>query len=258
MKTIISLFIGLWLMGVLSLCAQEHSPVTLNAMKFLETPYVAHTLEKEPEQLIIHCQEVDCIILVEYVMAMTLSGEDTCDANRQALAERLRSIRYRNGEINGYSSRLHYVAEWIENGIRNGFLQDVTATHSPHTQVLTLDFMSKHPESYKQLKNNPEETARMAEIEKRLSGKTVHWLPKKELPTTGLPWIQDGDVLALTTNVKGLDVSHMGIAVYMGGELRLLHASSKKGKVVIEDVPLRETLAANKGWTGMRVLRLKK
>ncbi|MCD8030346.1 MAG: DUF1460 domain-containing protein [Bacteroides sp.] len=257
MKTISLFCLGLCLTLTVPLAAQPHpSAVTANALKFLNTPYVAHTLEQEPEQLIIRCNEVDCIILVEYVMALTLSGETDCRAHTATFVDRLRQIRYRNGEINGYASRLHYVAEWIENGVKAGFIKDITAAHNPHTQTLRLNFMSTHPESYRQLRNNPDETARMAETEKRLSGQVIHWLPKEELPDQGLPWIQDGDILALTTQVDGLDVSHMGIAVYIGDELRLLHASSQKGKVVIEDVPLRQTLANNKGWTGIRVLRL--
>ncbi len=257
MKTIYLLCLGICLTCAAPLEAQENpSAVIANALRFLDTPYVAHTLETEPEQLIIRCNEVDCIILVEYVMALTLSGESDCRAHTENFADRLREIRYRNGEINGYASRLHYVAEWIENAVKAGFIEDVTAAHSPYTQTLSLNFMSAHPDSYLQLRNNPAETARIAETEKRLSGKVIHWLPKEELPDKGLPWIQDGDILALTTQVDGLDVSHMGIAIYIGDELRLLHASSRKEKVMIEDVPLRQTLASNKGWTGMRVLRL--
>ena len=93
--------------------------------------------------------------------------------------------------------------------------------------------MSTHPELYKSLKNSPENVAQMAKYEKALSGKEVHYLPKDKLEPDGLPWIKNGDIIALTTNTPGLDVSHMGIAIYIKGQLHLLHASSKEGKVVV-------------------------
>ena len=52
----------------------------------------------------------------------------------------------------------------------------------------------------------------MAEYEKAISGKVVHWLPKSELPEAGLPWIMNGDIIAITTKMPGLDIAHVGIA----------------------------------------------
>ena len=42
--------------------------------------------------------------------------------------------------------------------------------------------------------------AQMAKYEKALSGKEVHYLPKDKLEPDGLPWIKNGDIIALTTN----------------------------------------------------------
>lgn len=45
-----------------------------NGIKYLDVPYVAHTLEADgPEELVINCDEVDCTTLVEYVLAETLT-----------------------------------------------------------------------------------------------------------------------------------------------------------------------------------------
>ena len=48
----------------------------------------------------------------------------------------------------------------------------------------------------------------MKKIEQSLSGKEIHYLPKAKLPADGLPWIKDGDIIAITTNTPGLDVAH--------------------------------------------------
>lgn len=217
-------------------------------MSYLGTPYVANTLDQnEEETLVIRRDAVDCLTFVEYTLAQALGG---------SFADNLRKIRYRNGIIDGYPSRLHYTSDWIDNGVRQGFLTDVTARHSPFTTVLSLSFMSAHPQLYKQLAGSPENLQRMTGYEKALTGKTVHWLPKDRLPDTGLSWIKNGDIIAITTKVAGLDIAHVGIADYIDGRLHLLHASSTLGKVVVSEKPLRHMLENNKSWTGIRVVRM--
>lgn len=215
---------------------------------FLGTKYVANTLDQnEEEKLVIELERVDCLTFVEYTLAQAMGP---------SFAENLQKIRYRDGIIDGYTSRLHYTSDWIENGVRNGFLKDVTADNSTHTTRLSLSFMSRHPDKYKPLANSPEDVKRMAEYEKALTGKTVHWLPKNKLSDAGLPWIMNGDIIAITTTVPGLDIAHVGIANWIDSKLHLLHASSTLGKVVISKEPLSHMLQINKSWTGIRVVRL--
>lgn len=243
-----------------SASAQGGKDVLSNGIKYLDIPYVAHTLEADgPEELIINCDEVDCTTLIEYVLAETLTPKlDDGDISESAFADNLQKIRYRDGKIDGYTSRLHYIADWVNNGVRNGFLQDVTANMSADTEKLSISYMSSHPQQYKQLANSPENVAKMKEIEQSLSGTTVHFIPKAKLPVAGFPWIKDGDVIAITTNTPGLDVAHMGIAFYADDKLTLVHASSTEKKVVVSKVALSQMLKDNNKWTGIRVLRMKK
>lgn len=255
--------------------ASSCNPVLKIATSYLGTPYVANTLEKDGEEsLIINLKEVDCLTLVEYTLAQALcfnfssqekepsnslkkdSSSVDSSSDVSPFAHNLQKIRYRNGIINGYPSRLHYTSDWIDNGIRQGFLQDITAEHSPNTLTLSLSYMSTHPQLYKKLADSPENVARMAEQEKAITGKVVHWLPKNKLPEVGLPWIKDGDIIAITTKLRGLDIAHMGIAKHVDGNLHLLHASSTLGKVVISDEPLNHLLNNKKSWTGIRVVRM--
>ena len=245
---------------VTSVSAQGGKDVLSNGIKYLDVPYVAHTLEADgPEELIINCDEMDCTTFVEYVLAETLTPKlADGDISESDFADNLQKIRYRNGNIDGYTSRLHYIADWINNGVRNGILEDVTGNMSPDTEKLSISYMSSHPQQYKQLANSPENVAKMKEIEKSLSGQNVHYLPKAKLPVAGLPWIKDGDIIAITTNTPGLDVAHMGIAFYADDKLTLVHASSTDKKVVVSKVALSQMLKDNNKWTGIRVLRLKK
>lgn len=223
-------------------------PVEMIGKSYLGTPYVANTLDQNKEEkLTIRTKAVDCLTFVEYVLAQALGS---------SFADNLQKIRYRDGIIDGYPSRLHYTSDWIDNGIRNGFLTDITAENNSETIRLCLSYMSTHPKQYNQLMDSPENVRRMAEYEKVLSEKEVHWLPKSKLPETGWPWIKAGDIIAITTNIGGLDITHMGIAEYIDEKLHLLHASSTLGKVVISEEPLCQMMNKNQSWTGIRVVRM--
>ena len=121
---------------------------------YLGTRYMANTLDRnEVEQLVINTKEVDCLTFVEYTLAQALGS---------SFADNLQKIRYRDGIIDGYTSRLHYTSDWIENGVRQGFLEDVTAQNSTQTTKLSLSYMSTHPQKYRQLADSPENVKRMA------------------------------------------------------------------------------------------------
>ena len=75
-------------------------------------------------------------------------------------------------------------------------------------------------------------------------------LPPEELP------IVDGDILALVTTIEGLDVTHLGFAVWRGNTLHLMHASTKLGRVVIDEQSLFDYLKNRKSCPGIRVVRL--
>lgn len=261
MKAMITFLFGAFSIIMANAQTEDKENAMLNnGIKFLDIPYVAHTLEATDgeEELIINCDEVDCTTFIEYVLAMSLSPTEDGQVAESDFAEKLQMIRYRDGKINGYLSRLHYNTDWVNNGVRNGFLEDISATRSPYAKKVNLTYMSSHPELYKQLKSSPQNVAGMKEIEKSLSGQEIYYVPQDQLPFNGLPWIKNGDIITIITNTPGLDVAHMGIAFYVDGKLSLLHASSKDKKVTVSKIALRQMLLNNDQWTGIRVLRMKK
>ena len=211
------------------------------------------SIQRTKEKLVVNKKAVDCTTFVEYVLAQSLAQLDSI--NKQSEKTFLQKIRYRDGIINGYTSRLHYFSEWIQEGEKNKFITDITALEATDSMYIALSYMSTHPQYYKHLSNSSQNREEIAEVEKSISGTIIKWLPEQKLPTEGLPWIKNGDIIALTVGIYGLDVSHVGFAIYQGGQLHLLHASSAKGKVIIEPIPLSTMLQRNKNWTGIRVLR---
>jgi hypothetical protein len=96
----------------------------------------------------------------------------------------------------------------------------------------------------------------MSAIEKKLSRKTFSVIDKDKV-TTQRSKIYNGDILAFTTNQEGLDVAHLGFAIWQGKSLHLLHATSKEGNVVISKKNLVAYLKSNKKFTGIIVARPK-
>lgn len=78
----------------------------------------------------------------------------------------------------------------------------------------------------------------MVKYEKVLSGKEVYYLFKDKLELDGLFWIKNGDIIVLIINILGLDVSYMGIVIYIKGQLYLLYVLFKEGKVVVGKIVL--------------------
>lgn len=225
------------------------------AREFIGNKYVAGTLDKEEsEPLYISCSKLDCTTFVELVLAIAKTvNEGSCQFCD--VCSNLETIRYRNGKNNGYTSRLHYITWWIADSAKTGIIEDVTPQISQEKQALNLNFMSTHPSSYPMLANNQELTIQIELQEIPYRNIEVNYIPKEKLAYTGHENIKTGDIIAITTSVPGLDVTHMGIAYYNNNTLCLLHASSGKGAVIGDTTPLRDYLMNNKRHTGIRVFR---
>lgn len=232
--------------------------------KFLGLPYVGHTLELgDKEHLIINLRELDCTTFVETVVALSL-----CDKNNQRTfddyCQNLMKIRYRNGMMNGYPSRLHYFTWWGEDNERLGIVKDITPKSEPWgpysaVQTIHINYMSQHPSLYKQLKNHPEFVPAIKAMEDEVNGMRFRYIPKRNLnwkQTSSLGMIHDGDIVAMLTDKDGLDTRHIGIAFWQNGQLHLLHASSIYKKVVMSKETFYEYEMKQPKHTGIRVWRL--
>ena len=228
------------------------------AKLFIGTPYVGGTLDKEREErLTVNASELDCTTLVETSLAMAMTVSDG-KRDFATFCGNLKKIRYRSGECKGYDSRLHYFSWWVADGAKKGIVHEINGKAFGGRQLLNLCFMSSNPDKYMQLNGDSALTAAIARHEAPFSQKEIHFLQKALLKGTkkSLP-VRDGDIIALVTNIKGLDVTHMGIAVWVKGKLHMLHASSKEKKVILDPTPLHDYLAPRKSCPGVRVVRVK-
>lgn len=273
------------------------------ARHFLGRPYVAYTLDSyyqerstspaggDSEHLVVNLREFDCLTLLETCNALALSRAQLDAAADKALNPwdvyccNLERLRYFGGHEDGYLSRIHYLSMSVAEHLERGTMEEVVLPEKiTKPRTTNIGFMTKHPEYYYALKNNPELVAPLAEIEHKYSGQAMRFLPQENcgLPrkatkegAADLSDIQDGDILYIVTTKDGLDYSHQGFAFWgkdassqsksQGATssgprrvLHMLHASSAKKRVIEDPLTLEAYLKGIPSNVGVRVLRLKR
>ncbi len=229
---------------------------------FVGTTYEPGTLEAPgPERLVINFRELDCVTLVETVLALTrfvreqgveaLSDPPAAQARYES---HLMALRYRGGRLDGYPSRLHYFSEWLADNEARGIVRIATGELDPAIDAEPVNFMSRHPEAYRQLAQ-PGTLQAIAAAEARLDeGPGREYVPQDRIARVA-DRIRNGDVIAATSTVEGLDVAHTGFAVWRDGALHLLHAPLVGQSVEISERPLAERILAIDSQDGIMVAR---
>ena len=226
------------------------------ARQLLGTPYVAHTLEGDEEVLTINIHELDCLTFIESLYALTRATLQGRYSWRDYAAN-IENVRYRGGQMGDYSSRIHYISEWIiDNNVR-GNLVEVTPD-LPHVDymVKNIDYMTHHTDSYRQLKDDSAMVEKIRRFElrnHRFPYLKRSWLNDKAVKAA----LRSGDFVSLVTKIEGLDVSHNGIIIVdEKGDPYLLDASMSGGKVMLESKPMYKFLERSKTNIGVRVFRM--
>ena len=225
-----------------------------SALFFLGIPYKGGTLEKEPEGVVVNLSELDCLTLVENVLALSWTMKQ--DGSFELFQEQLKRIRYRNPLKKKlfYVDRLHYTSDWIYENEKKGIVKDITKKIGGELYPFNLSFMSTHSESYKQLKGNQDAIEAIAKIEARINERLYYYIPQDKINRVA-KHIRQGDIICFVTNIKGLDISHLGIACWKGNVLTFIHASSDKKQVIVNDTPLQNYVQSVKRHCGIIIVR---
>ncbi len=221
------------------------------ALFFLDTPYETATLEKnDTEKLVINLRSLDCVTFVENVMALTkmVMADDSLFED---FTNNLQNIRYRNGIINGYDSRLHYTSDWAFDNVSKENLQPLTESFGGILEKKPIQFMSSNSSFYRQLKNDKKMICRIKKAENEINSRGGFlYIPKNKISKieNQVPHLA---VVAFTTSVKGLDTSHIGFTFRHKGKLHFIHASSTNKKVIIDKRTVSEYCSIQKSCTGI-------
>jgi len=206
------------------------------ADNFLGKPYAEGLLDKSGEEkLIVTLNKFDCVLFVETVLAIS-RGVAVKDYDYQNFVNRIEEQRYLNGKMNGYCSRLHYFSEWINDNQKRQTVENITAQLGGVPMKKTLNFMSQHRSSYPQMVKDEATYQCIVNQEAELAKTTVNYIPTNRIKSV-YSQLKPGDIVAVATDVKGLDVTHTGF-VYRNadGNLGLIHASPAGAVTVAYDL----------------------
>ncbi len=217
--------------------------------RFLGAPYEFDTLEREgAEEFIVNLHAFDCVTFVEntVVLAGLIRSGRTAFDDYTAALER---IRYRRGRCDGFASRLHYFTDWLYNNSRKGLIHDITREIGGVPLRKMFHYITDRREDHPGL-SDPDAFRRLRIIEGICSRRPLFFIPKAHLGRAE-ERLTDGDIIAITTDERGLDVCHTGLAVRLRGQIHLLNASSAAGRVVLSEIPLGRYLLAKRSRTGI-------
>lgn len=159
-----------------------------------------------PEVFTVSLDGFDCVTYVETVLALALASTP------ERVVAVVRRVRYRGGLVE-WRRRNHYMTGWIRNNVRAGFVLRPRLAAPSVVRSRTLDVVAGLP-------------ARRVVL--RCLPKRAFWRVRNAAHT--------GDVICFASTRRKLDVFHIGIVVWSGGELRLRHASRSQGRVVEQDL----------------------
>ena len=201
--------------------------------QLLGRPYVAGMLDApETETLVVDLTAFDCVLYVENVLAIARAialGEESYDA----YARHVEDMRYREGTMDGYCSRLHYFSEWIADNEARGTVQNVTEAVGGEPFDKAITFMTEHRESYPKLAVDST-YACVVDMEGRLGDLALFYVPQDRI-AEAYPMLRPGDVIATATSIGGLDVTHTGFVHQTDAHTGFMHASLASNEVKISD-----------------------
>lgn len=222
---------------------------------FIGLDYEAFTLEKPgDERLIIHLTGLDCTTFLENAVtfARCIKAGKTSFEDYQ---RELTFVRYRDGKIDGYPSRLHYFSDWIYNNTAKGIVADMTKEIGGKPFPINVGFMSRNRDKYAQIKTNDAFLAAIRAQEEEINKREYYYIPKEKVAEIESK-IENGYLIAITSGVEGLDIAHVGIAVKLDdGRIHFMHAPIVGAKVQITEKPIGDYLMKNKKQTGIMVLK---
>ena len=147
--------------------------------------------------------------------------------------------------------------DWVLEMQQAHLLTDITQFAGGIPYSKQICFMSEHSQKYPQLQKDSSLLKKIKTIETAINQRTYYYIPKDKI-NEACNKIKNGDIILITTHIKGLDTSHLGFAWKKEGKTYLLHASSKGKQVMISSLPLQEYMEGIDSQSGIMLARAAK
>ncbi|MEV0709693.1 DUF1460 domain-containing protein [Nocardia aurea] len=195
--------------------------VELLSRQFLGTPYGADMLvgsASRPEQLVVDFRRVDCFTYLDYVAALSQSGD------RDQFVRNLIETRYTDGRVD-FAQRRHFFTDWAHTRKINA--TDVTASVDPRAVTVTKDLNAKG-DGGNYLPGLP------------VVRRDITYIPSEFVDEAVIARLRNGDYIGAYAAQPGLDVTHVGIFATTPAGPVLRNASSLAANNKVVDSPLLE------------------
>lgn len=204
------------------------------AQEFIGAKYQAGLLDQtNKESLFISLTKFDCVLFVETVLGL-VKGITVQDYNYSTFINNIQDQRYRTQNIT-YCDRLHYFSDWIAENENKGFVKNLTPSLGGIQLNKQLNFMTANRSKYPQLENNESNFQCIKETEGNLNKLNLSYIPTNRIRSI-YPKLKSGDIIAITTKIKGLDVTHTGLIYQQNNQTGLIHASPAGQVTIAKDL----------------------
>ncbi len=198
------------------------------ADQFIGASYRERLLDKgDTEKLFVSFTEFDCVLFVETVLAFSRNLL-AANPSYEKFAQNIQEVRYADGKLDGYCSRLHYFSEWIRDNQKRGIVSDRTQELGGIPLRKSLNFMTSHWQKYPRLKNSEANYQCILAMEKRMElemrSQPLRYIPSHQIHSI-YPSLKSGDIIAVVTDIKGLDTTHTGLVYLTPKNTSFIHAS---------------------------------
>lgn len=236
---------------------EDYGELIVNVGKlFIEKPYISGSLDvNESEKCIVNLNGFDCVTFYETAIAIANLKWQKNIISEDNIKLEIKKMRYQDGVVSGYESRLHYSSQWILDNIKRNNFIDISKELGGGEILVNVSFMSKNNDKYEKLKNNSKLTQIIKSKEDLVNGNTISVIHKDKIKSIENK-LKSGDLVFFKTNIDGLDYVHTGIVTKEGSKARLLHASINAKKVIL-DKTISEYIKNKKAMTGVTILRKK-
>jgi hypothetical protein len=196
---------------------------------FLGVAYAGSTLigdKNTTEVFVIDLGGFDCLTFIEYIEAMRLSGS-YCD-----FTGNLKRVRYRSGVVD-FMNRNHFLTDWKQ--FNADFVDDVTDEVGGQKTLRIRKTLNEKEDGTYFLQGVPP-------VERE-----ILYIPAEAVDDLVCGKLRNGDYIGIYSGIKGLDVSHVGIAIRAEDRLILRHASSQQEYMRVIDQDFRIYVANKPG-----------
>lgn len=235
--------------------ADIHRLIEFYSQKQLGIPYVGGLLEvPKTESLIVTLEGSDCVLFVEYSLALTLTtlqGHTSFDELKKNVA----LLRYQRGQVEGYASRLHYFSDWLYTNQKKNLIAILNQDDNTLPRLDPVQFMSQNRSSYRQLNESDSLFTLIKQRENYLKDRTLRFIPQNRISEYEHTF-QTGDILSFVSTINGLDIAHTALIVRDGDRVGFYHASTT-GKVIKDPKTVRQYTLDRRNVNGIIVARIR-